>query len=121
MSEYKDINFHSLPFNYHANELYLSEKSMKYLPAPFRIIKDNLFEMPPIFQLIQQNSGADDKEMYQVFNMGHRLEIFTNETAAAKMIAVAQQFNIEAKIVGRVEAADYKELVLKGSFGEIRY
>jgi phosphoribosylformylglycinamidine cyclo-ligase len=59
--------------------------------------------------------------MYQVFNMGHRLEIFTNEAAAAKMIDAAKQFNIEAKIVGRVEASNEKELLLKGSFGEINY
>jgi len=96
-------------------------KCMKYLPAPLRVIKDNLFEVPPIFQLIQQNSGADHKEMYQVFNMGHRLEIFTNEKAAAQMIEVAKQFNIEAKLVGRVEASEQKELVLSGSFGEIVY
>ncbi|MFL9484456.1 AIR synthase related protein [Chitinophagaceae bacterium LWZ2-11] len=96
-------------------------KCMKYLPQPFRIVKDNLFEVPPIFKLIQENSGADYKEMYQVFNMGHRLEIFTNEAAAAKMIEAAKQFNIEAKIVGRVESTSKKELILKGSFGEVTY
>ncbi len=96
-------------------------KCMKYLPKPLKIIKDNLFDVPPIFKLIQQNSGADDKEMYQVFNMGHRLEIFTNTMAAHKMIAAAKQFNIEAKMVGRVEASEKKELVLKGNFGEINY
>lgn len=87
-------------------------KCMKYLPQPLKIIKDNLFPAPPIFRLIQQNSGADDREMYQVFNMGHRLEIFTDETTAAAMIAAAQSFNIDARIVGRVEAAEKKELQL---------
>lgn len=96
-------------------------KCMKYLPKPLRIVKDNLFEVPPIFKLIQQNSGADYREMYQVFNMGHRLEVFTNPQAAKAMIAIAASFGIEAQIVGRVEAADEKELVLKGSFGEIKY
>jgi phosphoribosylformylglycinamidine cyclo-ligase len=96
-------------------------KCMKYLPKPLKIVKDNLFDVPPIFKLIQENSGADYKEMYQVFNMGHRLEIFTNEAAAEKMIDAAKQFNIEAKIVGRVEASNKKELLLKGSFGEIKY
>ena len=96
-------------------------KCMKYLPQPLAIIKDNLFDVPPIFQLIQKNSGADLKEMYQVFNMGHRLEVFTNETAAAKMINAAQVFNIEAKIIGRVEAAAQSSLLLKGSFGELKY
>lgn len=96
-------------------------KCMKYLPKPLRIVKDNLFEVPPIFKLIQENSGADFKEMYQVFNMGHRLEIFTNETAAARMIEVAAQLNIEAKIVGRVEASETSELILEGSFGTVKY
>jgi phosphoribosylformylglycinamidine cyclo-ligase len=96
-------------------------KCMKYLPKPLRIIKDNLFEVPPIFKLIQENSGADYREMYQVFNMGHRLEVFTNDAAAAKMIEAAKQLNIEAQIVGRVEAAETSELILKGSFGEVKY
>ncbi len=96
-------------------------KCMKYLPQPFTIIKDNLFEIPPIFSLIQQNSGADFKEMYQVFNMGHRLEIFTNQSTAEAMIAIAAELNIEAKIVGRVEAANTPQLLLQGSFGEIVY
>ncbi len=96
-------------------------KCMKYLPRPLSVIKDNLFDIPPIFQLIQRNSGADFREMYQVFNMGHRLEVFTNETAAVKMIAAANTFNIEAKIIGRVEAALQSSLLLKGSFGELVY
>lgn len=96
-------------------------KCMKYLPGPFKIVKDNLFEIPPVFQLIQSNSGADYKEMYQVFNMGHRLEIFTDAKTADKMIAIAASFNIEAKIIGRVEASETKSLQLKGSFGEVVY
>ncbi len=87
-------------------------KCMKYLPQPLKIIKDNLFDAPEIFKIIQQNSSADDKEMYQVFNMGHRLEIFTDETTAASLIDEAKQFNIEAKIVGRAEASTKKELEL---------
>ncbi len=87
-------------------------KCMKYLPQPLKIIKDNLFEAPEIFQIIQQNSGADDKEMYQVFNMGHRLEIFTDEETAGLLINEASQFNIDAKIIGRVEASAKKELQL---------
>jgi len=96
-------------------------KCMKYLPKPLKIVKDNLFTIPPIFQLIQENSGSDYREMYQVFNMGHRLEIFTNETAALEMIEIAKQFNIEAQIVGKVYSSDKKELVLSGTFGEIIY
>ena len=71
--------------------------------------------------MIQENAGADDREMYLVFNMGHRLEIFTNEVAAKEMITIANEFKIEAKIVGRVYPADEKQLVLSGAFGEIVY
>ena len=92
-------------------------KCMKYLPGPMRIVKDNFLEVPPIFNLIQENSGANAKEMYQVFNMGHRLEIFTDEVSAAALIALAKTFNIESQIIGRVEAYSQKELILKGSFG----
>jgi len=92
-------------------------KCMKYLPGPMRIVKDNFLEVPPIFKLIQENSGANAREMYQVFNMGHRLEIFTNESDAKGLIDIAASLGIEAQIIGRVEAADTKELVLKGSFG----
>jgi phosphoribosylformylglycinamidine cyclo-ligase len=96
-------------------------KCMKYLPGDFRIVKDNLFEPPVIFKLIQQASGSDLREMYQVFNMGHRLEIFTPEASAAGMISVAKEMGIEAKIVGRVEAGKKKELILKTAGEEIVY
>jgi len=96
-------------------------KCMKYLPRPLKIIKDNLFEVPPVFNLIQENSGSDLREMYQVFNMGHRLEIYTSEKAALNLIETAKLFQIEAKIIGRVENADKKELTLSGNFGEITY
>jgi len=92
-------------------------KCMKYLPGPMRIVKDNFLEVPPIFNLIQENSGANTKEMYQVFNMGHRLEIFTDEKSAMDLIALAKTFNIESQIIGRVEADTQKELILKVSFG----
>jgi phosphoribosylformylglycinamidine cyclo-ligase len=87
-------------------------KCMKYLPLPLKIIKDNLFEPPEIFRVIQKNSNADDKEMYQVFNMGHRLEIFTDEATASSLIAEAGKFYIDAKIIGHVEASGKKELQL---------
>ena len=92
-------------------------KCMKYLPGPMRIVKDNFLEVPPIFKLIQENSGANAREMYQVFNMGHRLEIFTNENDAPNLIQIAASLGIESQIIGRVEASAIKELVLKGSFG----
>ncbi len=96
-------------------------KCMKYLPAPMKVIKDNLFQPPPIFELIQKNSGADNREMFQVFNMGHRLEIFTNEKAAETMIAAAKELGIEAKIVGRTESYESKLLALKVNGTTIEY
>ncbi len=96
-------------------------KCMKYLPGDFRVIKDNLFTPPPVFQLIQQASGSDNREMYQVFNMGHRLEVFASPNAADQLIKTGQAFGIEAKIVGRVEAADKKSLVLKVGEEQIIY
>jgi phosphoribosylformylglycinamidine cyclo-ligase len=96
-------------------------KCLKYLPGNFRIIKDNLFEPPIIFQLIQEASKSDRREMYQVFNMGHRMEVFTNESSAGKLIEAGKQFGIEGKVVGRVEAGDKKELVLKTGGEEIIY
>ena len=96
-------------------------KCMKYLPTTLKIIKDNLFAPPPIFNLIQENAGSDNKEMYQVFNMGHRLEIFTNQQTAEALIAAAAEFNIEAQIVGRVEAAQKSSLHLHTSTGIIDF
>ena len=96
-------------------------KCLKYLPGNFRVIKDNLFTPPPIFELIQQASGADAREMYQVFNMGHRLEIFTTEAAASNIMAISQSFDIDARIVGRVESAPKKSLLLRTDREEITY
>jgi phosphoribosylformylglycinamidine cyclo-ligase len=96
-------------------------KCMKYLPGNFKIIKDNLFEAPAIFNIIQQNSGSNNKEMYEVFNMGCRLEIYCDPADAPTMIAAARQFNIAAQIIGRVEANDKKELVIKVKGEEMVY
>ncbi len=88
-------------------------KCMKFINEPVKLIKDNLFEPPLIFKLIQEASKVDDKEMYQVFNMGQRLEIYTDTETASSLIAIAQKFNVEAKIIGRVEANDIKQLEIK--------
>lgn len=85
-------------------------KVIKYLPAEMRIIKDNLFDPPPIFKLIKESSGSNNKEMYQVFNMGCRLEIYCELDYAQKFIDAAAGFNIDAQIIGRVEPATEKEL-----------
>lgn len=94
---------------------------MKYLPGNMRIVKDNLFGPPVIFNIIQDASKSAYNEMYQVFNMGHRLEVFTTANKAHDIISIAKQFEIDAKVIGRVEKADSKELILKGIFGEIKY
>jgi len=96
-------------------------KCMRYLPANFKIIKDNLFSPPPIFNIIQQNSGSTNKEMYEVFNMGCRLEIYCKPQDAQTMIDAAKSFNIDAQIIGRVEESDKKELVIKLGEEELRY
>jgi phosphoribosylformylglycinamidine cyclo-ligase len=96
-------------------------KCMKYLPSTFRIVKDQLFRPPLIFQLIQAASGSDDREMYQVFNMGHRLEAFVDEADAATLIGIGEELGIDTKVVGRVEAAQKKSLVLKINDTEVVY
>ena len=88
-------------------------KCMKYLPDTFKIIKDNLFTPPEIFNIIQKSSNSNNKEMYEVFNMGCRLEIYCAAEDAETMIAAAKTFNIAAQIIGRVEASDKKELVIE--------
>jgi phosphoribosylformylglycinamidine cyclo-ligase len=95
-------------------------KCMKYVPDNVDIIKDNLFEPPEIFKIIQQSSGADDKEMYQVFNMGCRLEIYTDENNADQLINIANAFGVDARVVGRVEEGN-KSLLVKTTKGEIFY
>lgn len=85
-------------------------KCMKYLPEGLSVVKDGLFEVPPIFRMIQASSGADNREMYQVFNMGCRLEIFTSPDQAEALIGVARSFGIEAQVTGRVLASERKYL-----------
>jgi phosphoribosylformylglycinamidine cyclo-ligase len=87
-------------------------KCLKYLPQPLHIIKDNLFAPPPIFNLIQQNSGASPKEMYEVFNMGCRLEVYCKPQNAQTIINAATQLGVAAQIIGRVEAATEKKLTI---------
>jgi phosphoribosylformylglycinamidine cyclo-ligase len=96
-------------------------KCLKYIPEQVRIVKDNLFAQPLIFKLIQEASGIDYQEMYQVFNMGSRLEIYTTPEAAAGMIELANKLHIDAQIVGRVEPSATKELRIHSEFGEFRY
>lgn len=85
------------------------------------VIKDNLFPVPPLFKLIQEQSKTDWKEMYQVFNCGHRMELYVPITIAQNIIDIAQSFGVEAKIVGRVEASESKKLTIESEFGTFNY
>ena len=85
------------------------------------VVKDNLFDIPPLFKLIQEESKTDWKEMYQVFNMGHRMELYCNPQVAEDLIQMSKSFNVDAKIVGRVEAATKKQLTIKSPYGEFVY
>lgn len=85
------------------------------------VIKDNLFPVPPLFKLIQEESGTSWQEMYKVFNMGHRMELYVPREAADEIIRIAGSFNIEAQIVGRVESAEEKRVTIRSEFGEFVY
>ena len=85
------------------------------------IIKDNMFEIPPLFKLIQQQSKTDWQEMYKVFNCGHRMELYVNEEIAQEIIAISKSFDVDAKIIGRVEASASKKLTIKSEFGTFEY
>ncbi len=85
------------------------------------IIKDNLFPIPPLFKLIQEQSKTDWKEMYQVFNCGHRMELYVPAAIANDIIEISKSFNVDAQIVGRVEASEYKKLTITSEFGTFEY
>ena len=85
------------------------------------IIKDNLFEVPPLFKLIQEESKTEWKEMYQVFNMGHRMELYVPKEIADDLISISKSFNVDAKIVGKVETSVSKKLTIQSEFGEFHY
>ncbi len=97
-------------------------KVLKFLKQDVRIIKDNLLETPPLFRMIHNESGIPHKEMYQVFNMGTRLEVYCKDkTAAEEIVAISKSFNVDAQIIGRVEAADKSSVEIKSEFGEFSY
>lgn len=85
------------------------------------IIKDNLFETPPLFQLIKEQSGTSWEEMYKVFNMGHRMELYVPQAVADEIIAISKTFNVDAKIIGKVESKGEKKLTIKSAYGEFVY
>ncbi len=96
-------------------------KVMHFIGNNCRVVKDNMFPVPPLFKTIKEQSGTAWDEMYKVFNMGHRLEVYLSPEHAKEVIAISKSFNIDAQIVGRVEESDKKELIIKSEFGEFIY
>lgn len=96
-------------------------KILHYLPQPLRVVKNNLLPAPPLFKMIQEAAGTDWKEMYQVFNMGQRLEIYTDKETASAIVEISRSFNINAQISGFVEAAEKKEVVIESEHGKFIY
>ena len=85
------------------------------------VIKDRLFEVPPLFRLIQEQSGTDWREMYKVFNMGHRMEIYLNEQHAERVIAISKSFGVNAQVIGRVESSPHKKVTIRNKTEEFIY
>ena len=96
-------------------------KVLHFVNDDVHIIKDNLFPIPPLFKLIQEQSGTDWKEMYKVFNMGHRMELYVPAEIASDIIAISKSFNIDAQIIGKVEASDRKQVTIVSENGEFVY
>jgi phosphoribosylformylglycinamidine cyclo-ligase len=96
-------------------------KIMNFLGDNIRVVKDNMFPVPPLFKTIQEQSGTDYSEMYKVFNMGHRLEVILSPEKADKVIEISRSFDIDAQIIGHIEPSEKKELIIRSEFGEFRY
>lgn len=96
-------------------------KVLHFVNDGLHIIKDNLFELPPLFKTIHEQSNTDYKEMYKVFNMGHRMEIYVDEKHAEQIISISKSFNVDAQIIGRVEAGEGKHVTIKSPFGVFKY
>ena len=96
-------------------------KVLHFMSEGLNIIKDNLFDLPPLFKIIHEQSYTNYKEMYQVFNMGHRMELYVEENLADTIISISKSFNVDAKIIGRVEASKEKMVTIKSQFGTFEY
>ena len=96
-------------------------KVLHFMSEGLNIIKDNLFDLPPLFKIIHEQSHTNYKEMYQVFNMGHRMELYVEENLADTIISISKSFNVDAKIIGRVEASKEKMVTIKSQFGTFEY
>lgn len=98
-----------------------AQTKVMYFVENKHVIKDNLFPIPPLFKLIKEESATDWKEMYKVFNMGHRMEIYTAEENAQQIIYIAREFGVEARIIGHVEDAEHNHLTIKSEYGTFEY
>ena len=98
-----------------------AQTKVLHFSGDVHIIKDNLFEIPPLFKIIQEESGTSWQEMYKVFNMGHRMELYVNEEYAEEIMSISNSFGVEAQIVGRVEVSPSKKLTISSSFGSFEY
>lgn len=96
-------------------------KVLHFLNDDSRVVKNNLFPIPPLFSMIQEQSKTDWKEMYKVFNMGHRMEIYTDEKTALDLIEISKSFNVDAQIIGHVEKAETKNVIINSPYGEFIY
>jgi phosphoribosylformylglycinamidine cyclo-ligase len=96
-------------------------KVLHFLNDGLHVIKDNLFDLPPLFKTIHDQSHTDYKEMYKVFNMGHRMEIYADEQFAEKIISISKSFNVDAQIVGRIEKGEGKKVTINSEFGSFVY
>lgn len=96
-------------------------KVLHFINNDLHVVKDNLFDVPPLFKIIQKESGTPWNEMYKVFNMGHRMEIYLQEKYANHIIDIARHFNVEAKVIGRLEPSDHKQVTIRSEFGEFPY
>ena len=96
-------------------------KILNFLHENLHVIKDNMFEIPVLFELIQNQSNTSWREMYKVFNCGHRMELYVDPKIANKIIAISKGFNVDAKIIGRVEKSLEKKLTISSKYGEFTY
>ena len=96
-------------------------KVLHFLNDGLQVVKDNLFPVPPLFKMIQEQSKTDWREMYKVFNMGHRMEIYTDLKTAEEVMAISKSFNIEARVIGHVERKAKTSVVVRSPYGEYIY
>ena len=96
-------------------------KILHFLGDNLKVVKNQLFPVPPLFELIQKQSGTDWKEMYKVFNMGHRMELYLSEEHAARVIEISKSYHVDARIVGHVEKSHVRELVIESEFGRYKF